>query len=308
VKVNQFQKKSNDAVIGGAINGEGSIKVEIRKTGKDSFLSQVIALVKEAQESKSKTQDLANRAALWLTLVAIFGGSITFFVWTTMLNKDIAFALERTVTVMVIACPHALGLAIPLVVAVSTSLAAQNGLLIRNRMAFEKARDIQAVLFDKTGTLTKGEFGVTDVITLSNNIKEKELLEYAASIEAHSEHPIAKAIARASNKHMRVVGFKAIPGKGAKGKIGRKEIMVVSPGFLREKGIQVNDERVSKLLSEGKTVVYILINNKLKGAIGLADIIRAESKKAIAKLKEMGVKCMMITGDNRQVAEQYRRS
>ncbi len=296
-------KKNGDTVIGGSINGEGSIKVEIKRTGKDSFLSQVIDLVKEAQESKSKTQDLANRAAFWLTIIALLGGVITFFVWTKMGGKDIAFALERTVTVMVITCPHALGLAVPLVVAISTSLAAKNGLLIRDRAAFERARNIQAVLFDKTGTLTEGKFGVTDIMPFSNDISEDEILKYAASVELHSEHPIAKAIANATNEHMEVREFRAIPGKGAEGKVNGKHIMVVSPGFLREKGIKVEDARISKLSSQGKTVVYVLINGELKGAIGLADIIRPESKEAISKLKEMGIKCMMLTGDNKQVAE-----
>ena len=159
-------KKTGGKVIGGSINGEGSLTIEVKGTGKDSFLSQVIDLVKQAQESKSKTQDLANTAALWLTIVALGGGVITFFIWQVVMGKDFAFAIERTVTVMVIACPHALGLAVPLVVAVSTALAASNGLLIRNRVAFEGARKLQAIIFDKTGTLTEGRFGVTDTLIL----------------------------------------------------------------------------------------------------------------------------------------------
>ena len=296
-------KSKESIVIGGSINGEGSIKIEVKKTGKDSFLSQVINLVKEAQESKSRTQDLANRAAVWLTMIALFGGALTFFVWVAIMSKDIAFALERTVTVMVITCPHALGLAVPLVVAVSTALAAKNGLLIRDRSAFERARNLQAVIFDKTGTLTQGKFGVTDIITFSDELTKDELLRYAASIELHSEHPIAKAIAEASKEHMKTEEFKAIPGKGAEGKVNGKHVMVVSPGFLREKNIKVENEKVEKMASEGKTVVYVLIDGKLKGAIGLADIIRPESKEAISRLKEMGIKCMMLTGDNTQVAK-----
>ncbi|QTA38332.1 cadmium-translocating P-type ATPase [Thermosipho ferrireducens] len=296
-------KKTGNIVIGGSINGEGSIKVKVEKTGEDSFLSQVINLVKEAQESKSKTQDLANKAAVWLTIIALSAGAITFFVWVFLLGKDVAFALERTVTVMVIACPHALGLAIPLVVAVSTALSAKNGLLIRDRTAFEKARNLQAIIFDKTGTLTEGKFGVTNIVPLSEDFSKEDVLKYAAAIEMHSEHPIAKAIAAASKEHMKVEEFKAIPGKGAEGKIDGKHVMVVSPGFLRENGIKVNNEEVSRMLSEGKTVVYVLVEKEVKGAIGLADIIRSESKEAIAKLKEMGIKCMMLTGDNKQVAE-----
>ncbi len=296
-------KKAGDRVIGGAINGEGSIVVEIKKTGKDSFLSQVIELVREAQESKSKTQDLANRAALWLTLIAFAGGSITLLVWLFIINKDFAFSLERTVTVMVITCPHALGLAVPLVVAVSTALAARSGLLIRNRAAFERARNIQAIIFDKTGTLTEGRFGVTDAVIFDSNIDEKELLKYAASVEAHSEHPIAQGIVASANDRLQIEDFRAIPGKGAEARVNGKEVKVVSPGYLKEKGINIEDERIDVLSSQGKTVVFVLINRQLKGAIALADIIRPESKEAIAKLKRMDIRCIMLTGDNAQVAK-----
>jgi Cu2+-exporting ATPase len=297
-------KKAGDRVIGGSINGEGSITVEIKKTGKDSFLSQVIELVRQAQESKSKTQDLANRAALWLTIIALTGGGITLFIWFVIMNKDFAFALERTVTVMVITCPHALGLAVPLVIAVSTALSAKNGLLIRNRAAFERARKIQAIIFDKTGTLTEGRFGVTDIITVDGSrITDDEILKYAASVEAHSEHPIAKGIVSSSPETYPVEGFKAIPGKGAEGRVNGKDIKVVSPGYLRENDIVVKDSRVEKLSSQGKTVVFVIIDGELKGAIALADIIRPESKKAVSMLKGMGIKCMMITGDNHQVAK-----
>jgi Cu2+-exporting ATPase len=296
-------KEEGGKVIGGSINGEGSIKVRISKTGKDSFLSQVIELVKEAQESKSKTQDLANRAALYLTIIAIGGGAVTLFVWLAIMKQDFAFALERTVTVMVITCPHALGLAVPLVVAVSTALSARNGLLIRDRAAFERARNIQALIFDKTGTLTEGKFGVTDVITLSSNTGQEKLLTYAASVESNSEHPIAKGVVSSSKEILPVEGFKAIPGKGAQGRVEEKQVKVVSPGYLRENKIAVNDERPAKLAVQGKTVIYVVIDGKLKGAIALADIIRPESKKAISKLKEMGIQCMMLTGDNKQVAK-----
>lgn len=294
-------RKEKDAnVIGGSINGEGSIIVEIKKMGKDSFLSQVIEMVKAAQESKSKTQDLANRAALWLTLIAIIGGFLTFFTWVLFTRQAVDFALERTVTVMVIACPHALGLAVPLVVAVSTALAAQRGLLIRNRAAFESARNIQAIVFDKTGTLTLGEFGVTDILLFGDQkLAEEELLNYAGSIEMHSEHPIAKAIAKRSKEKWSVEGFRAIPGKGAEGKINGKEVKVVSPGFLRENHLELDDPRITTLSQQGKTVIFVIIENQLKGAIALADIIRKESKEAVSELKKMGIQCMMLTGDNR---------
>lgn len=295
-------KQTGKKVIGGSINGEGSITVEVKSTGADSFLSQVINLVREAQQSKSRTQDLANRAALWLTLIALASGAVTLFAWLVFGHRDFAFALERTVTVMVITCPHALGLAVPLVVAVSTALAAGSGLLIRNRAAFERARDIQAIIFDKTGTLTEGKFGVTETLSFSGG-DEKELLKYAASVDTHSEHPIAKAIVAASKEKFEVEGFKAISGKGAEGKVNGKDVKVVSPGYLREQNIAVTDERVEKLKAQGKTVVFVLFDGKLSGAIALADIVRPESKQAIAQLKAMGIRCMMLTGDNKQVAE-----
>jgi Cu2+-exporting ATPase len=296
-------KAAGGKVLGGSINGEGSLTIEVKGAGKDSFLSQVIDLVKQAQESKSKTQDLANTAALWLTIVALSGGVITLVVWLVFMGKDFAFAIERTVTVMVIACPHALGLAVPLVVAVSTALAASNGLLIRNRVAFEGARKLQAVIFDKTGTLTEGRFGVTDTLVLSQDIDEETLRRYAASVDANSEHPIAKAIAATSEKKLPVENFKSIPGKGAEGKVEGKEVKVVSPGFLHEQNIDLTDKRVEPLQVQGKTVVFVLVDGKLKGAIALADIVRPEAKQAIDALKTLGIRCMMLTGDNKATAK-----
>ncbi|MBK9097417.1 MAG: copper-translocating P-type ATPase [bacterium] len=303
-------KVEGDEVIGGSINGEGSIKIEVEKTGDETFLSQVIKLVTEAQESKSRTQNLANKAAFWLTIVAILAGAITMFVWLLLEGSSFNFALSRTVTVMVITCPHALGLAIPLVVAVSTSLSAKSGLLIRNRTAFEQARNIQAVIFDKTGTLTKGEFGVTEIISFDSNFNEKEILKYAAAVESESEHPIAKGIINSADEKLRVQEFNSIPGKGAEGIVNGKDVKVVSPGYLEEKNLRgyktENDgqsSKVEELSEQGKTVVYVLIDDKVVGAIALADIIREESKEAIRQLKEMGIKPMMLTGDNKQVAK-----
>ena len=295
-------KKQGVMVIGGSINGEGSLTVEVKKTGEDSFLSQIVNLVRQAQETKSKTQDLANSAAFWLTIIALSAGAATFFVWSAVMSKDIAFALERTVTVMVIACPHALGLAVPLVVAVSTSLAAGNGLLIRSRVAFEKARKIQAVIFDKTGTLTQGKFGITDTIVFSDGVEREELMKIAASVEARSEHPIAKGIASSVKEVYPVEEFKAITGKGTQGIVNGKHVKVVSPGYLEEHGIYFDAEKINPLVGQGKTVVFVVIEGELKGAIALADIIRPESIKAIAILRDMGIRCLMLTGDNKQVA------
>ena len=296
-------KQTGGKVIGGAINGEGSLTIEVKGTGKDSFLSQVIDLVKQAQESKSKTQNLADTAAMWLTLIALSSGALTLVIWLVFMNHDFAFAIERAVTVMVITCPHALGLAVPLVVAVSTALAASNGLLIRNRAAFEGARKLQAIIFDKTGTLTEGRFGVTETLMLAQDIDEATLHQYAASVDASSEHPIAKAIAACSENKLPVENFKSIPGKGAEGLVDGKDIKVVSPGYLEEQNIGMTDARVESLQAQGKTVVFVLVDGKLQGAMALADIIRSEAKQAIDALKVLGIRCMMLTGDNQATAK-----
>ena len=295
-------KEEGAEVIGGSINGEGALTVEVQKTGEEGYLSQVIDMVQEAQETKSKTQDLANRAAVWLTGIALGGGAITLFAWSVVMEADFAFALERTVTVMVITCPHALGLAVPLVVAVSTALSAQNGLLIRDRTAFETARTLQAVIFDKTGTLTEGRFGVTDTICFAD-LSDRDLLHYAAGVESRSEHPIARGIVDAVDDAPAVEGFNAITGKGAEGVVDGRDVKVVSPGYLREHGYEMTDARYEALSGQGKTVVFVLIDEELAGAVALADVIRAESKEAVATLREKGLQVMMLTGDNRQVAE-----
>ncbi len=293
-------KSAGDEVIGGAVNGEGALVVEVRRTGAESFLAQVVDLVREAQESKSKTQDLADRAAMWLTLVALGGGALTFAVWTA-LGEPLSFAMERAVTVMVIACPHALGLAIPLVVAVSTALGATSGLLVRDRMAFENARLLQAVIFDKTGTLTLGHFGVAEV-ALFGDLSRDQLLSLAGSVEELSEHPIARAIAAATPSKTEVADFRAIPGKGARGVIDGREIAVVSPGYLAENAIAV-PEGSEALSAGGRTVVYVLREGAALGAIALADVVRPESIRAVRRLKEMGIEPIMLTGDSQIVAE-----
>ncbi len=296
-------KKEGDEVIGGSINMEGSLVVEVKRTGKETYLSQIIELVRQAQESKSRTQDLANRAAFYLTIIALGVGTITLAAWLTF-GKELAFAVERAVTVMVISCPHALGLAVPLVVAVSTSLAAKNGLLIRDRQAFERTKDLQAVVFDKTGTLTEGKFGVTDVIAYGSD--EDDILKIAASIEVHSEHPIARSIVEEAEKRNlkleKVDDFKAVPGKGVEAIINGEMFRIASPGFLRESGIDEGDE-ARKLAEQGKTVVFLMKDSELMGVIALADRVKPESKEAVANLKKMGIRCMMLTGDNKLVAK-----
>ena len=298
-------KKPGDEVIGGSINLEGAIKVRIEKTGKDTYLMQVVELVRQAQETRSRTQDLANRAALWLTLIAITAGTITLGTWL-YLGEPFVFAIERMVTVMVITCPHALGLAVPLVVSVSTSISARKGILIRNREAFERAKDVQVVVFDKTGTLTEGKFEVTEIIQLGE-LGDEEILKYAAALEAQSSHPIAQGIVEKAKELglelYDVEQSKVLPGKGVQGVINGKEVLVVSPGFLKENGLRREDERVNRVLEQGKTVVFLVIDGKLAGALALADRIRPESREAVKRLHEMGIKAYMLTGDNAKVAK-----
>ena len=297
------EKRPGGEVIGGAINGEGSIVVEVKRTGAETYLAQVIDLVRKAQESRSRTQDLADRAAFILVVIALSVGAVTFAAWLA-LGEGTGFAVERAATVMVIACPHALGLAVPLVVAVSTALAAQSGFLIRDRSAFERAKDLAAVVFDKTGTLTEGRFGVTDVLTFGG-AAEDDVIRTAAAVEAHSEHPIARGVVRSAEERALPVppveSFRAIPGVGVEGRVAGRTVRVVGPGSIADADI-TGDGRVESLQRQGKTVVFLLEDDRLMGALALADIIRPESGEAIRRLKAMGVRCMMLTGDNRDVA------
>jgi Cu2+-exporting ATPase len=298
------EKGEGQEAVGGAVNGEGAVTLEVRKTGDQTYLSQVIDMVRQAQETRSRTQDLANRAALWLTYIAISAGGATLIFWLGI-GQGFEFALERMVTVMVITCPHALGLAVPLVVAVSTRLTAQNGLLIRDRAAFERARNLNAVLFDKTGTLTEGRFGVSRVVALAS-MSEDEVLAWAAGLESQSEHPIAQGVLRGASergvKPKAVDEFRNLTGRGAEALIEGRKVHVVSPGYLRERGISIDNAEIHSAAEDGNTVVYVLLDEEPVGAIALADVIRKESYHAVARLKEMGIQCMMVTGDAAPVA------
>ncbi|GGB34221.1 heavy metal translocating P-type ATPase [Lentibacillus populi] len=298
------EKNKGDEVIGGSVNKEGSLTIQVEKTGEDSYLSQVITLVKEAQESKSRTQDITNRAAKWLFYVALAAGFITLFIWL-ILGYSFDVALERMVTVMVITCPHALGLAAPLVIAVSTSISAKHGLLIRNRASFEGARNLNAVVFDKTGTLTKGEFEVTNIVP-NEGYKEEEVLNWAASLEQNSEHPIATGIVKSAKdkkiKFKKITDFESIIGKGIQGIIDGKKVNVVSPGYVTSQNMGYDEQLFNEMSEEGKTVVFVLLDDKLAGMIALADIVRETAKEAIAALKENGIHSIMLTGDNKKVA------
>jgi Cu2+-exporting ATPase len=296
-------KKPGMQVIGGSVNGNGVLTVEVERLGDETYLAQVIKTVQEAQAQKSRTQGLADKAAGWLFYIALAAGAITFIYW--IINGEINFALERMVTVLVIACPHALGLAVPLVNAVSTSIAARNGLLIRNRNQFEEGRDVDMIVFDKTGTLTKGEFGVTDLIP-SESISEEELLIIASSLESQSEHPIAVGITRLAQERNlpleKVTNYENLTGAGLKADFRGKTHFIVSPGEVDRRNIAYDKTSFEEVASEGKTVVFVLEENRLLGLIAVMDVIRETSKEIIAELKELGIESVMMTGDNDKVA------
>jgi Cu2+-exporting ATPase len=297
------KKEKGDKIIGGSVNGDSVIKVRVIGTGEDSYLNKVVNLVKQAQGAKSNTQRLADRAAMWLTFIAITVGTITLIFWLFK-APEIAFAIERMATVMVITCPHALGLAIPLVGAVSTSLSAKNGLLIRNRTAFENSRKITTLVFDKTGTLTEGKFGVSTIITFDSEYDEKSMIQIAASLEVNSEHSIAKGILDKAKElkldKVKSKAFEVIKGEGVKGKVDGKEVLLVSKSYLDKNNIDIPEEAAEKVSG---TLVFVLIDGKPKGLIELSDKIREDSYEAIKRLKNEGIKCMLLTGDNKDVAK-----
>lgn len=296
------KKEKDSKVIGGAVNGNGSLTIKVESTGKDNYLNKVIKLVEDAQKVKSKTQNFADRAAKVLTFVALGGGIITLVVWL-LLGFPFVFALERMVTVMVISCPHALGLAVPLVVAISTSISAQKGLLIRNRTAFENARLITTIIFDKTGTLTKGSHELQEVKVLDSNFDENGLLRLASGIEQHSEHYIAAGLMR-KVKELNIEiptseKFKYLPGKGLEGVVEGKNIKVVGPNYLKEQNISITDNEDEFT----GTVVYMLIEKEVVGYFTFSDQIRESSFEAIQVLKDAKIKNLLLTGDNEKVAE-----
>ena len=288
-------------VIAGSINGDGSLTVKVTNIGEHTFLAGVMRLVADAQASKSRLQMLSDRAALYLTGIALAAGTLTFVLWL-LADAGIVFATERLVAVLVIACPHALGLAVPLVASISTTMAARNGLLVRQRLSLEAARNIDTVLFDKTGTLTKGEFGI-DAIIPAEGFDEKNVLQLAASVNSQSEHSLAKAVvAEAHARNIDLLpmsGFERIAGKGAKANVEDTEVRVGSESLF---GTNVRTSDVTALEKQGKTVIHVGRDGAIVGSIALADVIRPESREAIPALKKLGVKVAMITGDSEDVA------
>ncbi|RCW39026.1 copper-translocating P-type ATPase [Marinilabilia salmonicolor] len=297
------KKSKDDKVIGGTINGNGSLTLSVEEIGEEAYLNKVIKMVKEAQNKKSKTQNLADRIAAWLTIIALTIGFGTLATWL-IVGESFVFALERMASVMVITCPHALGLAVPLVVAISTSLSASKGLLIRNRTAFENSRKISVLAFDKTGTLTKGNFAVSWYDSLSDKYEKDDILKLAGALESKSEHPLATGIMQKIKELelevRKAEDFNAISGKGIEGKVENQNVKVVSPGYLKENKIDIPENRED---NQQETVVYVLVDDQAAGVIALADEIRPESHKAIETLKKNGIKVIMMTGDNEKVAK-----
>ncbi|MCL5027310.1 MAG: heavy metal translocating P-type ATPase [Chloroflexi bacterium] len=302
-----ISKSPGDQVIAGAVNGEGSLRVRVTRVGEQTALAGIMRLVEQAQQSRSRAQVLADRAAFYLTIVAIGAGTLTAVAWLALTGSG-AFALERTVTVLVIACPHALGLAIPLVISISTTLAARSGLLVRDRLALEKAREVDAVVFDKTGTLTVGEQRVVGLATV-DALSEDGTLALAAAVEADSEHPLARAIvseaARRGVPRPAASEFTALPGRGAQARVDGRLAQVGGPRLLESLGLKPEGDleaAAERWGGEGKTVVYLVLDGHPQAAIALGDAIRPESYQAVARLRDMGVRVAMLTGDSEDVA------
>jgi Cu2+-exporting ATPase len=298
------KKEKNEKVIGGSINGDGVLHIRVTGTGSSSYLNKVIDMVRSAQGAKSRTQNLAGKVAKWLTIISISVGLITFIIWL-FAGKELSFALERMVTVMVTSCPHALGVAIPLVVAISTTLSATHGLLIRNRTAFENARLINLIIFDKTGTLTKGSHEVQQIIPLQPGISDVELLQYTAAVQQNSEHHIARGIIRKLNeKHLELWAsndFEYMQGMGVSGVVKGKKIVAAGPNYFSNHHLSIPSIPAS-IDQSTETITYVLIDDQPAGIITLADSIRENAPAAIADLQQMGIKTYLLTGDNEKVA------
>jgi P-type Cu2+ transporter len=300
-------KERGSEVIAGTVNGSGSLRVRITRTGDRTMLAGIMRLVAEAQGSRGRAQDLADRAAYWLTLVAIGVGLLTFVGWLLARGLD-NYTLERVVTVLVVACPHALGLAIPLVVAISTTLSARNGILVRDRRALEEARTLDTVVFDKTGTLTAGRLGLVGIATAAG-VAEAEALALAAAVEGDSEHPLARAVVAAARERglpiPPVDDFQALPGRGVQARVGRRRLRVGGPRLLEQEGIAAPEAlaQAARTWGErGQTAVYLVEDGRARAAFALADVIRPESRAAVETLRQQGLRVAMLTGDSEDVA------
>ena len=309
------EKSIGDRVIAGTVNGSGSLRVEVTGTGEQTSLAGIMRLIEQAQTSRSRAQALADRAAFWLTIVAIVAGALTFVAWLTLLG-DPAFAVERLVTVLVISCPHALGLAVPLVIAISTTLGARNGLLVRDRRGLEEARNLTAMVFDKTGTLTRGEFGVVGIAT-AEGLSEEEALRLASAVEQDSEHTIAQGIARSAKERGIVPppaqAFQAIAGVGVTARVGGRSLLMGGPALLKARSVEIPaalQAAAAQAAARGQAAIF-LVEESTSGSSGtrawavfiVADVIRPESREAVRALHDQRIKVVMLTGDARPVAQ-----
>ncbi|MGB7441509.1 MAG: heavy metal translocating P-type ATPase [Coleofasciculaceae cyanobacterium] len=299
-------KQEGDEVVAGSVNKEGAIKVKVTRVGEETTISQMKRLVEEAQGSRSGYQVLADKAAFWLTLIAIAAGTTTFIVWLSL--RDLLFAINRSVTVLVITCPHALGLAIPLVIVSATALAAKNGILVRQRDSFERAKDIKTMAFDKTGTLTEGKFGVQNIYT--NDLSEEEALALAAALETSSEHSLAEAVVEAAEEREidlpEMTDFNAVAGRGVEGKVKGKTYRIGRPEWAEEKNINFPSslqDGMDRADERGESAIVLMAENKAIAVITLADQVRERAKEAVNELKEMDIQVVMLTGDAEAVAK-----
>ncbi|MBV7390926.1 copper-translocating P-type ATPase [Enterococcus sp. ALS3] len=297
-------KTVGEKVIGGSVNGDGTLKIIVTGTGENGYLAKVMEMVKKAQADKSKLEAMSDKVAKWLFYVALFSGIIAFVVW--LFVADLPEALERMVTVFIIACPHALGLAVPLVIARSTSIAAKNGLLLKNRNALENAHDLNMILLDKTGTLTQGTFAVTGVEVLAEQFSKEEVLQYIGALEASANHPIANGIMKYLNTEnitpMTAENVMNISGVGLSGEVASKTVQIVNAKKLEELNLQLPTEKIQAYQEQGNTISYLLIDNQLVGLIALGDKIKPEAKEFISALLNRGIEPVMLTGDNQEAA------
>jgi Cu2+-exporting ATPase len=303
------EKREGDKVIAGTINGAGSLRIKVTAAGERTALAGIMRLVEQAQMSRSRAQALADRAAFVLTLVALGSGLLTLLAWLVLRSSDPAFAIERFVTVLVIACPHALGLAIPLVIAISTTLAARSGLLVRNRRGLEEARNLNVVVFDKTGTLTTGAFGVVEIATV-DGVTQEEALRLAAAVEADSEHSIAQGIVRTAKERGIEVrsaeAFQALAGKGAKARVDGRDLYIGGPPMISARSLEVPAqlrELSERAAQRGQASIYLANDRGVLAAFAVADVVRPESKDAVRALHDRGIEVVMMTGDARDVAQ-----
>ena len=298
----QISKDVGDYVIGGSTNGNGEIQVEISQIGEKLFIYQIVNSVLKAQESRLQTKDFADGVAFWLTIISLILGVFTLFYWIFFSISSFAFGLEKALAVMMVASPQALGLAIPLVIATVTAYASRRGLFIRNWTAFEKAKDVKYILFDKTGTLIKSQFGVTNVILFDRSFDERMILCYASAVERNSEHPIGRAIFSSVCEMADVQNFKSLPSGGVEGIVHGRNIKVVNQNYLKELNKEVTNKELVKYFEEGKTIVFVMVDDEVMGAIAMSDTLKEESVKIIEKLKKIGIRTVMLTEDNEKSA------